>query len=32
MDVRKAAAKDLPYLKEMYREIVCEMKSQGINI
>lgn len=32
MDVRKAAAKDLPYFKEMYREIVGEMKSQGIDI
>ncbi len=32
MDVRKAAAKDLPHLKEMYREIVGEMKSRGIDI
>ena len=32
MDVRKAAAKDLQYLKEMYGEIVGEMKATGIDI
>lgn len=32
MDVRKAKAEDLPHLKEMYREIVGEMKATGIDI